>query len=113
MDSLMSLLELPEYLFTDDGSLDDLLLYQDAARDAQTPDGAGTIQIPAPSSAATVAPLAAASTSLAPAHVSKAPAPPASVASLPGTDQASAPTAELHGRKMPAQLDGEAGNSKG
>ena len=46
MDSLMSLLELPEYLFTDDGSLDDLLLYQDAARDAQAHDGAGTIQVP-------------------------------------------------------------------
>jgi len=90
VDSLMSLLELPEYLFTDDGSLDDLLLYQDAARDAQTPDGAGTIQIPALSSAATVAPLAAASMSLAPAHVPKALAPSANVASLPGTDQASA-----------------------
>ena len=102
MDSLMSLLELPEYLFTDDGSLDDLLLYQDAARDAQAPDGVGTIQIRAPSSAVTVAPLAAASMSLAPAHVSKAPAPPAGVTSLPRTDQASAPTAELHGRKMPA-----------
>ena len=69
VDSLVSHLELPEYLFTDDGSLDDLLLYQDAARDAQAPNGAGTIQIPAPSSAATVAPLAAASMSLAPAHV--------------------------------------------
>jgi len=110
----MSLLELPEYLFTDDGSLDDLLLYQDAARDAQAPDGVGTIQIRAPSSAVTVAPLAAASMSLAPAHVPKAPAAPTSVASLPRTDsQASAPIGELHGRKMPAQLDGEAGNSKG
>ncbi|KAG2613739.1 hypothetical protein PVAP13_4KG404100 [Panicum virgatum] len=46
------------------------LCTDDAARDAQAPNGAGTIQIPAPSSAATVAPLAAASMSLAPAHVS-------------------------------------------
>ncbi|KAG2546241.1 hypothetical protein PVAP13_9KG042915 [Panicum virgatum] len=45
------------------------LCTDDAARDAQAPDGVGTIQIRAPSSAVTVAPLAAASMSLAPAHV--------------------------------------------
>ena len=113
LDNLVSILELHEYLLSDDGSLNDLLLYQDAARDAQASGGACPLQISAPSSAAIGAPLAAASVSLAPAHVPKAPAPPTSVASLPRTDsQASAPIGELHGRKMPAQLDGEAGNSK-
>ena len=98
LHNLVSILELPEYLLSDDGSLNDLLLYQDAARDAQASGGACPLQISAPSSAAIGAPLAAASVSLAPAHVPKAPAPP---------------IGELHGRKMPAQLDGEAGNSKG
>jgi hypothetical protein len=116
----MSILRLPEHLFSDDGSLNDLLLYQDAARDSQACGGAGEIQargqlqVPAPSSASTVAPLTAASTSSAPTHVSEAPAPPTSVASLPGTDgQTSASINEPSGEGSTAQLGGEAGNSKG
>lgn len=115
LDDLVSILELPEHLFLDDGSLDDLLLYQDAARDSQARGGAGQLQARAPSSSPTVAPSTAASTSSAPTHISEAPAAPTSLASLPGADgQASAAINEPSGEGSPAQLGGdEAGNSKG
>ena len=120
MDSLVSLLELPEYLFTDDGSLDDLLLYQDAAQDSQAHDGTGTIQFPCPvqvsappSTPSTVAPSMAINAPAAPANISKAPVPPI-VANQPGSDgQAPAPTSPKQGEKLPSRLNKDAENSQG
>ena len=120
VDSLVSHLELPEYLFTDDGSLDDLLLYQDAAQDSQAHDGTGTIQFPCPvqvsappSTPSTVAPSMAINAPAAPANISKAPVPPI-VANQPGSDgQMPTPTAPEQGEELPARLNKEAENSQG